>query len=121
MGTSPSPIRRSRALTPPELGISEKSASAGDEKQKEETTEDVTAIIDRDIDLLDAAATVDDDDDDDDGAEERDAKILRDGGDVKWTVVIKGAPISGVHAKHRIIFLSFLFYKESIKMKVHIF
>lgn len=104
MGTSPSPIRRSRLLTPPELGISEKSASAGEEKQTEETTEDVTAIIDRDIDLLDAAATVDDD------AEERDAKILIDGEDVKWTVVMKGAPGSGVHAKHRIICLSFVYF-----------
>lgn len=60
MGTSPSPILRSRLLTPPELGISENSASAGEEKMME----DATAIMDRDISLLDAVT------DDDDDAEE---------------------------------------------------
>lgn len=114
MGTSPSPVRRLRALTPPELGISENSASAGEENETEETTEDVTAIIVRDIDLLDAATV-----DDDDG--ERDAKILIDGGDVKWTVEMKGAPISGILAKHRIILSHFFFsVRKEKKMKGHI-
>lgn len=77
-------------------------------------TNDVAAIIDKDIDLLDAAAATDDDD----AAQERDAKILLDGVGVKRTGVMKGAPTSGLHAKHRIIISLCLFLiKKNLKMK----
>ncbi|KAF3452801.1 hypothetical protein FNV43_RR03234 [Rhamnella rubrinervis] len=65
-GTSPEPTRRSKALTPPELGSSKNSYMADFEEEEGANDKINAEVIQRDNALL----VVDDDDDEDDEEEE---------------------------------------------------